>query len=96
MRPTLPITLPHPSDGTEGQTFRPCAVQYSYRSVKVTPGSTTAYANFSLTSMILFMRWRSRAKDPGSLGAGPPYPMFLPLEKVHTGMAYLFATWRTA
>lgn len=41
--------------------------------MNVTPGSTTAYENFSLTSMILFIRCKSRASEPLSLGAGPPY-----------------------
>lgn len=40
------------------------------------------------------MRWRSSATEPFTRGAGPPYPRFLPREKVQRGMAYLLAVWR--
>lgn len=73
MRLTLPTTLPHPRDAVLGQTLSFSFAQYAYRSANVTPGSTTAKANFSLTSRILFMRCRSMTIEPFTRGAGPPY-----------------------
>ncbi|KAH0373833.1 hypothetical protein KCU65_g131, partial [Aureobasidium melanogenum] len=56
--------------------------------MNVTPGSTKANAPSTLTSRIFDMFLPiSRPTDPGTLGAAPPYPTFLPILNGQTGIS---------